>query len=59
MRSCEVCRARALLEDIVAKFPDSPFGKSAATELRSFEVSRDLQNYLGGQSETGSRTPGR
>ena len=55
----DAARARALLEDIVAKFPDSPFGKSAATELRSFEVSRDLQNYLGGQSETGSRTPGR
>ena len=54
----DTARARALLEDIVAKFPDSPFGQSAATELRSFEVSRDLQNYLGGQSETGSKTPG-
>ncbi len=55
----DTARARALLEDLVAKFPDSPFGQSAATELRSFEVSRDLQNYLGGQSETGSQTPGR
>ena len=39
-------RAQALLEDLVRRFPDSPFAKAAAAELRTFEVSRDLQNYM-------------
>ena len=39
-------RAQALLEDLVRRFPDSPFAKAATAELRTFEVSRDLQNYM-------------
>ena len=41
-------RAQALLEDLARRFPDSPFAKAAAAELRTFEVSRDLQNYMPG-----------
>ncbi|MBD5641803.1 MAG: tetratricopeptide repeat protein [Desulfovibrio sp.] len=53
-------RAQALLENIVAKFPDSPFAQAAGAELRSFDVSRDLQRYVSGaprqaqQAATGS-----
>lgn len=39
-------RAEALLEGIVQKFPTSPFAQAAAAELRTFEVSRDLQRFL-------------
>ena len=39
-------KAKALLEVIVKKAPDSPFAKAAETELRTFSVSRDLQNFL-------------
>ena len=50
----DATRAQALLEDIVRNYADSPFAKAATAELRTFEVSRDLQNYLpGGQ---GSQT---
>ncbi|MDR1659088.1 MAG: tetratricopeptide repeat protein [Desulfovibrio sp.] len=41
----DATRARSLLEDIVRRFPDTPFGKAASSELRTFEVSRDLQEY--------------
>lgn len=41
-------RAQALLEDIVQRAPDSPFAKAAASELRTFEVSRDLQQFMPG-----------
>lgn len=40
-------RAQALLEDVVRRFPESPFANAAKSELRTFEVSRDLQNYIG------------
>lgn len=39
-------RAQAILEDIIRRFPGNPFAQAAAAELRTFEVSRDLQNYL-------------
>ncbi|MEG2173578.1 MAG: tetratricopeptide repeat protein [Desulfovibrionaceae bacterium] len=39
-------KAKALLEQIVAKAPESAFGKAAAIELRTFEVSRDLRNFI-------------
>lgn len=39
-------KAKALLEQIVKKAPDSAFGQAAAIELRTFEVSRDLQNFM-------------
>ncbi|MGE9986160.1 tetratricopeptide repeat protein [Desulfovibrio sp. SGI.169] len=45
-------RAQALLEDIVRRFPDSSFAAAASGELRTFEVSRDLQSYM---PETTSR----
>ena len=41
-------RAQALLENIARNYPDSPFAKAATAELHTFEVSRDLQNYLPG-----------
>ena len=41
-------RAQALLEDIVRNYADSPFAKASTAELHTFEVSRDLQNYLPG-----------
>ena len=43
-------RAQFLLEDVVKRFPDSPFGKAAASELRTFEVSRDLKDFMPGGS---------
>lgn len=45
-------RARALLEEIVRRTPDSPYGKAAASELHTFEVSRDLENYRNQQTST-------
>lgn len=39
-------KAKALLEQIVKKAPESAFGQAAAIELRTFEVSRDLQNFM-------------
>lgn len=47
----DATRAQALLEDIVRRFPDSPFAKAASGELRTFEVSRDLQNYMPGGAQ--------
>lgn len=47
----DAARAEALLEDIVRRFPDSPFAQAAAAELRTFEVSRDLQRFMPGQGE--------
>lgn len=44
----DASRAQALLEDIVRNYPTSPFAQAAASELRTFEVSRDLQNFLPG-----------
>lgn len=44
----DAARAQALLEDIVRNYPGSPFAQAAASELRTFEVSRDLQNFLPG-----------
>lgn len=46
----DATRAQALLEDIVRNYGDSPFAKAATAELHTFEVSRDLQNYLPGGS---------
>jgi TolA-binding protein len=42
-------KSRALLEQIVRADPDSPFGRAAASELRTFEVSRDLDRFLPGR----------
>lgn len=39
-------RSQALLENIVTKFPESPFAQAAAAELRTFDVSRDLQRFI-------------
>lgn len=41
-------RSQALLENIVTKFPESPFAQAAGAELRSFDVSRDLQRFTNG-----------
>lgn len=41
-------RAHALLEDIASRFPESPFAQAATAELRTFDVSRDLQRYVSG-----------
>lgn len=41
-------KAQALLELIVKKEPNSPFGKAAASELRTFTVSRDLRSFMPG-----------
>lgn len=38
-------RAQALLEGIMTKFPQSPFAQAAGSELRSFEMSRDLKHF--------------
>ena len=39
-------KAKSLYELIVQKAPDSPFAKAAETELRTFNVSRDLRDLL-------------
>lgn len=41
-------RAQALLEEIATRFPESPFAQAASAELRTFDVSRDLQKYVSG-----------
>ena len=48
-----------LLEDIVRNYPGSPFAQAAASELRTFEVSRDLKNFLPGAAAApqGSSAP--
>ncbi len=40
-------KAKALLEIVSNKSPDSPFGKAAKVELSTFDVSRDLNNLSG------------
>ncbi|WP_291440535.1 tetratricopeptide repeat protein [Desulfovibrio sp.] len=55
----DAARAQALLEDVVRNYPNSPFAQAAAGELRTFEVSRDLQNFLpGGSSASQQPAPG-
>jgi tetratricopeptide (TPR) repeat protein len=44
----DATRAKALLENIARRFPDTPFGKAASSELHTFGVSRDLQEYISG-----------
>ncbi len=39
-------KAKQLLEIIANGYKDSPFAAAAATELATFEVSRDLQNFI-------------
>jgi len=45
----DAAKSRALLEQIVRVEPDSPFGKAAASELRTFSVSRDLDRFAPAQ----------
>ena len=45
----DTAKARALLEQIVQTDPNSPFGKAAASELRTFDVSRDLDRFAPAQ----------
>lgn len=52
----DAARAQALLEDIVRNYPGSPFAQAAASELRTFEVSRDLQNFLPGAAAAPQRS---
>lgn len=47
----DTSKAQALLELIVKKEPDSPFGKAAASELRTFTVSRDLRSFMPGNGQ--------
>lgn len=39
-------KSQALLEDIARRFPESPFGDAASAELRTFDVSRDLEKFI-------------
>ena len=55
----DATRAQALLEDIVKNYADSPFAKAATAELHTFEVSRDLQNYLPGGAGSQAAPAGR
>ncbi len=41
----DLARWRSILETIIATEPDSVFGKMAASELRTFDVARDLQRF--------------
>ncbi|MDR2696657.1 MAG: tetratricopeptide repeat protein [Deltaproteobacteria bacterium] len=41
----DAAKSRALLEQLVRTDPASPFGKAAASELRTFDVSRDLDRF--------------
>ncbi len=50
-------RAEALLEGIVKSYPASPFARAAAAELRTFEVSRDLQHFMPQASAEASSNP--
>jgi len=45
----DAAKARALLEQVVRADPNSPFGKAAASELRTFDVSRDLDRFTPAQ----------
>ena len=55
----DATRAQALLEDIVRNYADSPFANAATAELHTFEVSRDLQNYLPGGAGSQAAPAGR
>ncbi|SDF86125.1 Tetratricopeptide repeat-containing protein [Desulfovibrio legallii] len=46
----DATRAQMLLESIVRDYKDSPFAQAAAAELRTFAVSRDLQNFMPGSA---------
>jgi len=51
-------RAQALLEDVARNHADSPYAQAAQGELRSFEVSRDLQSFtpgVGARQNTGEQ----
>jgi hypothetical protein len=50
----DATRAKSLLEDIAGRFPDTPFGKAASSELHTFGVSRDLQEYAPGGDRAGN-----
>ncbi len=39
-------KAKSLLEVVAKDYPNSPFAAAANTELATFNVSRDLQNFL-------------
>ncbi len=39
-------KAKQILEVIATGYADSPFAAAASTELATFEVSRDLQNFI-------------
>ncbi len=41
----DLARWRSILETIISTEPDSVFGKMAASELRTFDVARDLQRF--------------
>ncbi|MDO5484634.1 MAG: tetratricopeptide repeat protein, partial [Desulfovibrionaceae bacterium] len=41
-------RAQALLEEIVRHYAASPYAQAASGELRTFDVSRDLQSFMPG-----------
>lgn len=51
----DAVRAQALLEDIVRNYGNSPFAGAAAAELRTFEVSRDLRDFLPGGARQGAQ----
>ncbi|MBO4369160.1 MAG: tetratricopeptide repeat protein, partial [Desulfovibrio sp.] len=38
-------RSQALLEEIIRHYPDSPYAQAARSELKTFEISRDLQSF--------------
>ena len=50
-------KAKTLLEVIARQYADSPFAKAAESELRTFDVSRDLRNFMTGASSLGNEKP--
>ena len=52
-------RSQALLEEVVRRAPESPYGKAAAAELHTFEVSRDLQSFMPGAGNPSPRQTGK
>ncbi|MBQ7618202.1 MAG: hypothetical protein IJS50_04945, partial [Desulfovibrio sp.] len=38
-------RSKALLEEIVRHYANSPYAKAAQAELETFDISRDLKNF--------------
>ncbi len=51
-------RARMLLEIIVNDYASSPFAAAAGTELSTFEMSRDLRNFMPGGQGGGTAQQG-